>query len=125
MRLTKIIPQFVVPDVVAAAEYYIEKLGFHLLGYFLDPPVYSMVARDDVEVHFGKSDTGQTAPGSQFRKVGMDAYIHVDDLDAVFKDLQARGANITEGPVVRVYKMREITVVDLNGYKLVYGQDAA
>jgi hypothetical protein len=121
MRLTKIIPQFVVPDVVAAAEYYIDKLGFQLLGYFLDPPVYAMVERDAVEIHFGKGDAN---PGSQFRKVGMDAYIHVDDLDAVHEDLRARGANITEGPVIRVYKMREITVVDLNGYTLVFGQDA-
>jgi uncharacterized glyoxalase superfamily protein PhnB len=122
MRLTKIIPQFVVPDVVQAAEYYIEKLGFQLLGYFLDPPVYAMVERDAVEIHFGKGDAN---PGNQFRKVGMDAYIHVDDLDAVHKDLQARGANITEGPVIRVYKMREITVVDLNGYTLVFGEDAS
>jgi catechol 2,3-dioxygenase-like lactoylglutathione lyase family enzyme len=121
MRLTKVIPQFVVPDVVATAEHYIDKLGFKLLGYFLDPPVYAMVERDAAEIHFGKGDA---APGSQLRKSGMDAYIYVDDLDAVHKDLQARGANITEGPVVRVYKMREISVEDLNGYKLVFGEDA-
>jgi hypothetical protein len=32
-------PQFVVPDVVAAAEYYRDVLRFRTLGYFLDPPV--------------------------------------------------------------------------------------
>jgi catechol 2,3-dioxygenase-like lactoylglutathione lyase family enzyme len=42
-------PQFVVPDVVAAAEYYRDILGFRILGYFLDPPVYAIVARDSVE----------------------------------------------------------------------------
>jgi hypothetical protein len=125
MRLTKIIPQFVVPDVVPAAEHYIQKLGFKLLGYFLDPPVYAMVERDDVEIHFGKADDGLASPGSKLRKkVGLDAYIHVEDLDAVYKDLQSRGAKIIEGPVVRVYKMREIEVEDLNGYKLVFGEDA-
>ncbi len=36
-------PQFVVPDVVAAAEYYRSVLGFRILGYFLDPPVYAIV----------------------------------------------------------------------------------
>jgi catechol 2,3-dioxygenase-like lactoylglutathione lyase family enzyme len=35
-----------VPDVVATAEFYRDKLGFELLGYFLDPPVYAMVRRD-------------------------------------------------------------------------------
>lgn len=125
MRLTKIIPQFVVPDVVSAADYYIEKLGFHLLGYFLDPPVYAMVARDDIEIHFGKSDTGQTSLVSSVRKVGVDAYIHVNKLDSVHKDLAARGAKITEGPVTRVYGMREITVEDSNGYRLAFGEDAS
>jgi hypothetical protein len=125
MRLTKIIPQFVVPDVVLAAEHYIEKLGFKLLGYFLDPPVYAMVARDDVEIHFGKADDGVAAPGSKLRtKVGLDAYIHVVDLDTVYSDLQSRGANFVEGPIVRVYKMREITVEDLNGFRLIFGEDA-
>jgi hypothetical protein len=38
-RLKKVAPQFIVPDVVAAAEYYRDKLGFQILGYFLEPPV--------------------------------------------------------------------------------------
>jgi hypothetical protein len=41
-----------VPDVVTAAEYYRDVLGFRILGYFLDPPVYAIVARDSVEIHF-------------------------------------------------------------------------
>lgn len=58
VRLKMINPQFVVPDVVAAAEYYRDVFGFKILGYFLDPPVYAIVARDDVEIHFGKLDEG-------------------------------------------------------------------
>ncbi len=38
-------PQFVVPDVVVAAEYYRDVLGFGIRGYFLDPPIYAIVAR--------------------------------------------------------------------------------
>src|SRR5271155_3955256 len=58
VQLTTVSPQFVVPDVVTAAEYYRDVLGFRILGYFLDPPVFAMVARDTAEVHFGKSDNG-------------------------------------------------------------------
>jgi hypothetical protein len=51
-------PQFIVPDVVASAEYYRDTLGFKILGYFLEPPVYAMVGRDSVEIHFGKLEPG-------------------------------------------------------------------
>ena len=39
-RLKMISPQLVVPDVVEAAEYYRDVLGFQILGYFYQPPVY-------------------------------------------------------------------------------------
>jgi hypothetical protein len=45
IRFEDIVPQFVVPDVVRTAEYYRDVLGFTILGYFLDPPVYAMVRR--------------------------------------------------------------------------------
>jgi catechol 2,3-dioxygenase-like lactoylglutathione lyase family enzyme len=34
-------PQFIVPDVTSAAEYYRDVLGFRILGYFQDPPVFA------------------------------------------------------------------------------------
>ena len=36
VRLTMVSPEFIVPDVVAAAEYYRDVLGFRILSYFLD-----------------------------------------------------------------------------------------
>ena len=38
-KLTGIAPQFVVPNVVGTAEYYRDKLGFEILGFFAEPPV--------------------------------------------------------------------------------------
>ena len=124
MKLYRIAPQFVVPDVVRAADYYVAKFGFSNLGYFLDPPVYAMVMRDGVEIHFGKSDDGTAARGTQHRRGGLDAYIRVTDLDAFHQELNDRGAKIIDGPTVRVYKMREIVVEDLNGFVLAFGEDA-
>ena len=54
VRLTMVSPEFVVPDVTAAAEYYRDVFGFRILGYFLGPPVFAMVGRDAVVIHFGK-----------------------------------------------------------------------
>ena len=55
-KFSKMAPQFVVTNVIKTAEFYRDKLGFKILGYFLDPPVYAMLERDSVELHFGKAD---------------------------------------------------------------------
>ena len=47
-RLKAISPQFVVPDVVQAAEYYRDVLGFRILSYFGQPRVFAMVDRKSV-----------------------------------------------------------------------------
>ena len=124
-KLTAICPQFIVPDVVATAEYYRDVLGFKILGYFLDPPVFVMVSRDAAEIHFGKIDAGaDPSPNLTRRKgLGIDAYIWVNDLHAFHAELKDRGAKIIEGPVQRVYKCLELVVEDLNGFRLVFAMD--
>lgn len=48
-------PQFTVPDVVAAASYYCEVLGFENRGFFGEPPVFAMVGRGAVEFFFNQN----------------------------------------------------------------------
>ena len=124
-KLTAICPTFVVPDVTTTAEYYRDVLGFKILGYFLDPPVFAMVARDVAEIHFGKIDSGaEAAPNLKRRKgIGNDAYIWTNDLHALHAELKDRGAKIIEGPVQRVYNCLELVVEDLNGFRLVFAMD--
>jgi predicted enzyme related to lactoylglutathione lyase len=117
-----IAPQFVVPDVVAAAEYYRDVLGFHIRGYFLDPPVYAIVARDSVVIHFGKIDEGVvTSPNIQRREGSIDAYIWVSDLDPLYAELRDRGAKIVEPPVTQIYNCYEMVVEDGFGFRLAFG----
>ena len=125
VRFKSICTQFIVPDVVKAAEYYRDVLGFRILGYFLDPPVFAMVARDGVEMHFGKADEGQApSPNLQRRhEIGIDAYIWVNDVDALYAELKARGAKIIDTPVKRVYNCYEMTVEDNFGFRLVFSGD--
>jgi len=121
VRFKSIATQFVVEDVVATAEYYRDVLGFQILGYFAEPPVYAMVARDGVEMHFGKADDRPADVSStQYRHVGFDAYIWVDDINALFDELTASGADIVEGPVKRIYESTEVVVKDRNGFVLVF-----
>lgn len=120
-RLLQLIPQFVVPDVVKTAEYYRDILGFEILGYFLDPPVYAMVRRDETEIQFGRSDNGEVFSNESLRKgLGADAYIVVSDLDGLHKELAQKGANIIQEPVKRVYGSIEFEILDCDGHKVVF-----
>ena len=123
-RLKMISPEFAVSDVRAAAEYYRDVFGFQILGYFLDPPVYAMVGRDAVEIHFGKIDReAQPSTNIERRKIGLDAYVWVNDLDALYAEFQGRGAKIVEAPAMRVYKCYEMVVEDSCGFRLAFSQD--
>lgn len=117
-------PSFAVPDVVTAAEYYRDKLGFQILGYFLDPPVYAIVRRDSVEIHFGRiEDNNPSSPNATRREAGIDAYVWVDDVDALYDEFQKRGARIAEPPEKRVYHCYEMVVEDTFGFRIAFGMN--
>ena len=120
VEFKSIAPSFVVSDVVATAEYYRDVLGFAILGYFADPPVFAMVGRGGVEIHFGKADAEPQRSNLEFRQISSDAYIWVSDVYALFDELKAKGADIIEGPVMRIYNCLELEVRDCNGFKLVF-----
>ncbi len=119
VTLKSIAPQLVVPDVVETAEYYRDVFGFKILSYFAEPPVYSIVARDGVEIHFGKAEAAG-ASNSTVRSGSFDVYIWVSDVAAIFDELTASGAEILEGPVKRIYESTEVVVRDCNGFVLTF-----
>ena len=117
--LKSVAPQLVVEDVVATAEHYRDVLGFEINGYWAQPPVYAIVSRGGVEIHFGRSEQNGTS-NSAVRSGSFDLYIWVDDIERLCGELEAAGAIIVEGPVKRVYESTEVVVKDLNGYLLVF-----
>ena len=125
-QLKSIAPQFAVPDVIVAAEYYRDILGFRILGYFGQPPVFSIVARDNVAIQLGKCDPiAGSAHNSVQRKDSLDAYVWVTDVDALYAEIKERGANIIEPPQLRVYHCYEMVVEDRFGFRLAFAMDTA
>ena len=120
-KLIGIAPQLVVTDIVKTAEYYRDILGFRIIDYFLDPPVYAMVERDGIQIHFAKSDSGSINANEDLRKETTDFIIWVPEIDLFFQELKSRHADIVEGIVKRVYGSREFIIRDCNGYKILVG----
>ena len=122
VRFKALVPQLVVPDVVKAAEFYRDKFGFELIDYFLDPPVYAMLRRDEVEIHFGKGDGDEIKTNESLRRgLGHDIYIIVSDIEGVFRELSDAGVEIVEGPIKRIYGSTEVVTKDCYGFTVVFG----
>ena len=123
VQFKNLAPNLVVPDVVKTAEYYRDVLGFEILGYFLDPPVFSMVRRGRVELHFGKSDGENILRNEMVRRgLGTDVYIFVEGIEALHSELKQTGANILTDLTKRPYGCVEFEMLDCDGHKIVFGE---
>jgi len=123
-QLKSISPQFAVPDVVVAAEYYRDKLGFKILGYFLDPP--SIASWNAIPWKF-------IWAGSNLMQLSLPILsgVAADSMPTsgspmwilCWRELKERGANIVEPPTVRVYNCYEMVVKDIYGFRLAFAMD--
>ena len=120
-RFLCIEPQFRVTDLVRTAEYYRDVLGFSIGGYFGDPPVFTQVSRDLVTIQLGRElDAARTT--RPVSGVAYNAYIFVDDVEALAAEYAQGGVTVLEGPVTRVYGCRELVIKDCNGLVLCFAQ---
>src|SRR5581483_7380895 len=86
----QIAPVFFTLDIPRTLAYYTGKLGFELLGTWQDPTVYGMVARDGSAIHF-RCAAPPTANPDKDREELLDAYLFVEDADALHAEYTARG----------------------------------
>jgi uncharacterized glyoxalase superfamily protein PhnB len=118
-KVIGVAPQLLVTDVLKTAEYYRDVLGFGIIGYALDPPVYGMVERDGIQIHFAKSD--EFVINEKLNPAITDLILWVPEIDAFFDEIKANGADIIQEITLRPYGSREFKVSDCNGYKLLIG----
>lgn len=124
-RMMRSASYFLVDDVFATAEFYRDVLGFTFDEFFGVPPSFVMVQRDDVNIMFRQVRPPRTPvarPNRTIMDETFDAYVYVSNVDQLAAELRAKRADIVEGPVDRIYDMRELLVRDCNGYVIAFGQ---
>ena len=107
-------------DIPATLAYYKEKLGFECLGTWHDPPVYAIVARDQHAIHFRCAEP-PTANSDKYQDELLDAYLLVEDADALYAEYAAQGVEFTRGVANMPWNSREFVVKDCAGRLLAFG----
>lgn len=121
-----IAPYFIVDDVVATANYYREMLGFRYERLWGDPPSFCMVHRSGVVIMLAQLETqGVMRPNRTVDPEGgaWDAYIWIDNADALYAEFKAKGVKIARDICDQIYGCRDFDIEDRNGYRLCFGQD--
>jgi len=121
-------PYLIVDDVVATANFYRDRLGFHYDRFWGDPPCFCMVRRAGITIMLKQlAEKGRMRPNRLADPDGeaWDAYVWVEDADALWGEFKAKGAKIARDICDQPYGCRDFDVEDCNGYRLCFGQDRA
>jgi uncharacterized glyoxalase superfamily protein PhnB len=118
--IRQIAPLFFTKDIAGTLAYYKDKLGFECLGRWQDPPVYATVARDQQAIHF-RCAAPPTANPNKYSDELLDAYVSVEDPDALYGEYAVRGVEFTRGLGNMPWHSREFVVKDDDGRLLAFG----
>lgn len=109
-------PIFPVADVQKTIDWYKKNLGFQVDFKWQDPVTYAVMSRDDIKVHFSKLEDNFTPS-----KAHTALYIFTFDVDTIFTEFKEKG--LVSGVLESAeYGMRDFDLVDLNGFRLTFGQ---
>lgn len=120
--IRQIAPQFFTTDIPATLAYYKNKLGFECVGTWQDPPVYAIVTRDRQAIHFRCAEPPVANPDKYADEL-LDAYLFIQDADALYAEYRARGVIFTRELGNTPWNTREFVVKDCDGRLLAFGGD--
>jgi uncharacterized glyoxalase superfamily protein PhnB len=118
----QIAPVFFTTDIPRTLAYYQDKLGFQCLSTWQDPPVYAIVARDQHAIHFRCAEP-PTPNRDKYSDELLDAYLFIEDADALYAEYSARGVEFTRAVANLPWHSREFVVKDCDGRLLAFGSN--
>jgi predicted enzyme related to lactoylglutathione lyase len=120
--LTGISPVLLVADLDRSVAFYRDALGFDCEVYG-DPPDFAVASRDAAVILLALAEDGERlVPHWQIVDKMVNAYIRVDDADAIYAEVQERGARIDYTIYDAPHGFREFGVQDPDGHDIAFGQ---
>lgn len=114
-------PVLLVSDVVRAARYYSDKLGFATPRLWGDPPAFAIPGRDGMQVMLDQVNAGDAFQPNSAYEGRYDVYFDMADADALYEEFKAKGADVVCAPEDQIYAMREFSVRDPGGRLSAFG----
>jgi uncharacterized glyoxalase superfamily protein PhnB len=122
-KITASAPVLLVRDVVAAANYWRDCVGFQYDQFYGDPPNFCITHRDGLFLMLAKcDDPTQLKPHWQIVHQMWNAYFWVDEAKGLYEELVAAGAKIDYGLGVKPYGILEFGIQDLDGHDIGFGE---
>ena len=131
--LKQINPLLQVNDLEASLLFYGQKLGFET-GSMENG--FSIARRGDCTIYIAQKTKEADVTNKAARAVPNDDWCNYDfhiqcepgSLDALFQEFKNKGVRMPEcykdGPIQRAYGIRDFSVIDPDGYDLVFGEDS-
>jgi predicted enzyme related to lactoylglutathione lyase len=121
-KLTGVSPVLLVADIDRSVAYYRDKLGFTCEVYG-QPPNFATAARDEAVILLALCrEPDKIVPNWKIVDMTWNAYIRVDDADAIYAEVQERGAGIDYTIYNAPHGFREFGVQDPDGHDIAFGQ---
>jgi len=125
-KLTASAPVLLVEEVVAAANYYRDTMGFSYQRFWGEPPSFVILQRDGMSVMLRQAnDPRHVVPHGTVSDKLWNVYFWVSDVEALHAEFVKRGAHLDYGLCDQPYGCREFGIQDLDGHDLGFGQTIA
>jgi catechol 2,3-dioxygenase-like lactoylglutathione lyase family enzyme len=108
-------PQLFVSDLAAALAFYVEKLGFAVAFTYGEPPLYAQIRRDRARLNLRHVDGPVFADGVRDRRELLAAHIPVENVMALYEELRAAGAPISQKLAEKPWDATDFIVRDPDG----------
>jgi catechol 2,3-dioxygenase-like lactoylglutathione lyase family enzyme len=116
------VPLLMVSDLQRSLEFYEKKMGFVEPAVHGEPPCFAMLNRNGFDLMLSLAETPDSVRPNGPKGI-WDVAVRVADIANEMAALTAAGVKIDQGPRDTFYQMREIEVVDPDGYRWCFGQD--
>lgn len=122
-KIVALAPVLLVQDVVAAANYYRDKLGFAYERFWGEPANFCMIHRDGHTIMLSQAPAQhKIVPHWKAVDKMWNVYLWVDEVEAIYQEFVQRGAQIDYGLGMKNYGVKEFGVQDLDGHDIGFGQ---
>lgn len=114
---------FLVADVVKAANYYRDHMGFTYERFWGEPPCFCILNRDYFSIMLSQvEDPQKVQPNSKMVDTMWSTYFWVTDVEAEYKRMVSLGANVLGEVQLKEHGCKEFEVKDLDGYVIAFGE---